>query len=118
MLEEFTRRLEGRLRKGDIVGRTGGDEFVVAMRLPGGVNAHATFESIRQATVGAVIERKQLNHRVGVTIGVAIYRELESLSATIARADQALIDGKQFEKNRVYVEAPMTSSAGRLAVVS
>lgn len=118
VLEEFTRRLEGRLRKGDVVGRTGGDEFVVAMRLPGGVNAHATFESIRQATVGAVIERKQLSHRVGVTIGVAIYRELESLSATIARADQALIDGKQFEKNRVYVEAPMTSSAGRLAVVS
>jgi len=106
VLKEFTRRLKARLRKGDIVGRPGGDEFVVAMRLRDGVDAHRTFESIRQATVGEPIVRERASYPVGVTIGVAVYRAGESLKQVIGRADRALIDGKQFEKNRVYLEGP------------
>ncbi len=103
VLEEFVRRLQGRLRQSDLVGRTGGDEFLVAMRLEGVVDPVDAIEPIRRDTVSRLFRVPEGKHRLGVTAGIACHEPGETMAGLIARADQALIIGKAREKDRSYL---------------
>jgi diguanylate cyclase len=88
----------------DIVGRSGGDEFVVVIPDAALSAAHNVADGLRlaiaKADLTAVFGPGVLGG-ITVSIGVAEFREGESLSTFIERADECLYRAKQAGRNRV-----------------
>jgi diguanylate cyclase (GGDEF)-like protein/PAS domain S-box-containing protein len=82
---------------GDIVGRYGGDEFIVMFKNTRREVAFQSLEQVRQ-TVRAL----ELGGNVSVTVSVGVVEyQGESLSAFVSRADENLYKAKTLGKNRV-----------------
>jgi diguanylate cyclase (GGDEF)-like protein len=96
----------------DIVGRWGGEEFVVALPATEGKNALIVAERLRQA-----IERLEVRHSKGdriplsASIGAVELRANESLDSVVDRADRAMYAAKVSGRNRVC-EDPHHPSLG------
>jgi len=88
------------LREQDIIGRYGGEEFVVA--LPGADRAHATrvAERIRQRLQDLASADPAHAMRT-VSIGVATLHKGENTNALLKRADTAMYAAKAAGRNRV-----------------
>jgi diguanylate cyclase (GGDEF)-like protein len=103
-LREVAAALRGALEDGDILGRYGGEEFIVLLPGRGGAEAREIAERLR-----AAVERREFRHdnhseRLTVSIGVATRLEAErEASATVKRADQALYAAKRAGRNCVQV---------------
>ena len=87
------------LRPIDVLGRFGGEEFLLI--LPGAdlAGARAVAERIRAGVENA--DLAGLGRRVRITVGVAELRPAEEPGALLARADAALYAGKSQGRNRV-----------------
>ena len=103
VLQAFAEVLRGSLRRMDVPGRLGGEEFAVI--LPGAdlAGAHAIAERLRQA-----VEAMRVPHaegelvRITVSIGVASFSpETATFDALLTRADEALYRAKNNGRNRV-----------------
>ena len=115
VLARLAKRLRASVGPGNLVGRIGGDEFVLVLRLPLSEDVRDAVERIRLATVSAPFTAAGVCHVIGLTAGVACLERDESMERFVARADRALIRGKAFAKNRVYL-APESTDEGALAV--
>lgn len=102
VLKQFAARLKSRLRKDDLIGRLGGDEFLIALRLdsPGAAAEH--IEKIRQRSVNEPFRINAGFQQAGATAGIAWLDPGFSPQAAIADADQALVTGKALSKNCSY----------------
>jgi len=90
------------LRTIDIIGRYGGEEFLVV--LPGTPLAGAAAAAERLRAGIAAARYEMLGERqVTATLGVAEYARGEEISALLARADRALYAGKAGGRNRVVL---------------
>lgn len=106
VLREVASRLNGNIRQGDLVGRFGGDEFLIVCEGADEPAAEAIAERIRVAIraplLGIADERA-----ISASIGVAVYRPAgrDPLStADIFRfADKAMYASKDAGKDRVSV---------------
>lgn len=92
------------LRPTDVIGRFGGEEFVVALPNTGPEDAQIVAERLKKR-VAALPSKEGMNElRLSVTIGIAVAHtgtvDLESL---IKRADQTLYVGKRDGRNRVVM---------------
>lgn len=96
--------LRAELREEDVIGRHGGEEFVVA--LPGADEAHAmrVAERIRQR----LKERSSMTVGVQctVSIGVAALQPHEDTAQLLRRADAAMYAAKAAGRNRVVLSVP------------
>jgi len=92
-------------RKSDIVGRWGGEEFVLGLPQAAAAGARIAAERLRRAiaeTTFTLHDGSSL--RVTASIGVAYAVEGEPLDAMIARADEAMYLAKSRGRNRVETE--------------
>ncbi len=101
VLREISRLLKARLRKYDVVGRWGGEEFLFI--LPGIDSAAAAIvaEDIRKTIESHLFTFNGQSFSVTMTFGVATHRENTSIDGTIKLADDALYQGKKAGRNRV-----------------
>ena len=100
VLRQVSDVLRTQIRTTDIVGRYGGEEFLVLMPDTGPEGALLVAEKLRQS----VAERIVQPDRVTVSIGVATTSEKDvTLDRTISRADGALYQAKADGRNRVCV---------------
>jgi diguanylate cyclase (GGDEF)-like protein len=83
LLRELTACWSGELRQGDLLGRYGGDEFVLC--LPGS-DAAGTAE---------IIARLDAAHPFGWSVGTATAVEGDTLSSMLSRADRELYEHKR-----------------------
>jgi diguanylate cyclase (GGDEF)-like protein len=95
------------LRPSDVIGRTGGEEFVVVMP---GADARAAAE-VAERLRGAVerVDWSDLDPALRVTVSVGATewtREDESFAAVARRADDSLYRAKELGRNRIEVAAP------------
>ena len=92
------------LRPQDVIGRFGGEEFIVALPDTRPEEARRVAERLRQRVAGLSFDDDMPGHRLAVTIGVAgVVDEATDLGTLINRADQALYAGKRGGRNRVVV---------------
>jgi diguanylate cyclase (GGDEF)-like protein len=102
ILHTFARVLQRQLRPFDVVGRYGGEEFVVLLPGTDARGAAAAAERLRTAMVGSAFDEQGVV-RLTISIGVvaAGRGHVPPLSTLVASADRALYRAKQSGRNRV-----------------
>lgn len=103
VLQQFAERLRKKLRQDDLLGRMGGDEFMLAMRLERRTDVAMVVERLRKAATEWPFQFKGGSHHVGATAGVAWLEAWLKPGEVMASADNALVSGKSRGKNRSYI---------------
>jgi diguanylate cyclase (GGDEF)-like protein len=103
VLRELAVRLRDRVRREDVVGRWGGEEFVIALPETTPDGAAAVAEALREAIAATVVDAGDVTLPVTVSIGVAAWTG-QSLDDLVDRADRALYAAKAAGRDRVVVE--------------
>jgi diguanylate cyclase (GGDEF)-like protein len=107
VLREFGTLLTENARTTDIVGRFGGEEFLMVLPNTDGIRAAIVAERVRRAAEERVYRYRELLVRVTVSIGVASYpanAALTSDEALLKAADTALYRAKEVSRNKVIVD--------------
>ncbi|WP_244613233.1 GGDEF domain-containing protein [Modicisalibacter radicis] len=92
------------LRPTDVIGRFGGEEFVVALPDTGPDDALIVAERLKTQVAELPLKEEMSELCLSVTIGIAIaHGEEVDLQALISRADQSLYAGKRDGRNRVVI---------------
>lgn len=89
------------IRDGDVVGRWGGEEFIIL--LPGATLelAMGAAERIREQIENAEIETEQGKVKVTASFGVTCAKKYHALTSLVAQADKALYQAKENGRNQV-----------------
>ncbi|MDR5906985.1 GGDEF domain-containing protein [Franzmannia qiaohouensis] len=92
------------LRPTDVIGRFGGEEFVVALPNTGPDDAQVVAERLKMKVAELPLKEDMSGLSLSVTIGIAMANtESVDLEALISQADQALYVGKRDGRNRVVM---------------
>lgn len=103
VLQQFAERLRNELRQDDLIGRMGGDEFMLAMRLERRGDVATLVERLRKAATERPFQLRDGSRHVGATAGLAWLEPWLKPGEVMASADNALISGKSRGKNRSYI---------------
>ena len=102
VLQEVALRLGRTLRAQDLLGRFGGEEFILYLDGTSRPEAQAVAERLRGLVAGTPILAEQTPLAQTISLGIAqCPEEGTALDALIARADQALYAAKRAGRNRV-----------------
>jgi two-component system cell cycle response regulator len=110
VLIEVARRLSLSMRAGDLLGRIGGEEFIVALPQTTASNALALANRLRLAVEAAPVRIDTATAiSVTISVGLAVSGPLtpagaEPVAATLARADRALLRAKADGRNQVTTD--------------
>ncbi len=99
LLVEIVRDIGGAVRQNDIVARWGGEEFLLLLPGTRGEQAAKLAERVRKAVEERRHEYGGLSLSATITLGAAVARPGDTLSALIKRADIALYRGKRKGRN-------------------
>ncbi|MCW4147931.1 diguanylate cyclase [Halomonas sp. 18H] len=92
------------LRPTDVIGRFGGEEFVVALPNISPEDAQMVAERLRKQVADLPLQKEMEKLCPSVTIGIAIAHTQDvDLETLITRADQMLYSGKRQGRNRVVM---------------
>lgn len=114
VLHHFAESLRTLVRKTDIVGRLGGEEFVIVLPETLSCGAHVFAEKIRNAINQAMvtIEDTEISYTVSIGIASCTDRRSEDADSILLKADQALYQAKAEGRNRV-VSINLCDSTGK-----
>jgi diguanylate cyclase len=107
VLKAVASTLQKSVKGQDTVSRFGGEEFAIILPNTPRKGAQQVAENIRQTIERGKIQRSGNNEAVGnitISIGVAEFRQQESIEDLINRADTALYAAKNSGRNRVTVD--------------
>ena len=101
VLRVLTRACRKRLRSTDIMGRYGGEEFLIILRESDSEDAYRIAEEIRRTVENLKIEFQQYEIRITISIGIktTVMGENYSIDDLIKCADTALYDAKNSGRN-------------------
>jgi diguanylate cyclase (GGDEF)-like protein len=102
-LREVVRAVGSRLRSGDVLGRVGGEEFLIVLPATSAEAAAQLAEQLRQLLADTAIEEGHARVVLPASFGVAELQSAESHSAWFRRVDHALYQAKAQGRNRVVV---------------
>lgn len=93
--------LQQRLRKSDVVGRYGGEEFAAILPDTTSAKAVEVLDHLRTAFSKVEYQTPQGTFHATFSCGVAAYPDFESVDSLFEHADQALYRAKKGGRNRV-----------------
>ena len=91
------------IRSYDLVGRYGGEEFVLLITNLDAVEAHKLMERIRENMEHSIANYEELELKVTCSIGLVKFTEGDTLESSIKKADEALYAAKKAGRNLVKV---------------
>ena len=95
------------MRKSDIFGRIGGEEFGLLLPETEPEDAHDAAERIRRAIESTIVETPRAESKATVSLGIApIPAAAEGPATWMAEADIALYEAKNFGRNRAVLSRP------------
>ena len=106
--------LRGRLRNTDLIGRYGGEEFIVALPDADLVRATTLLELIREAFSNLPHTHAQGTLLTTFSCGVAALPDYRTVAALIGGADEALLVAKRNGRNQMVL-APQISGSASIA---
>ena len=98
VLREIAKEVKKIIRRSDIFGRYGGEEFLII--LPKTKDPYPVAEKIRKAVESIDFEK---GIRVTISLGGTVYRKGDTVDSIINRADEALYLAKQSGKNQTVI---------------
>jgi len=107
VLKEFGALLVQNARTTDIVGRYGGEEFLMVLPNTDGIRAAIVADRVRKSAEEQVYKYKEFLVRTTVSIGVASYPANAAVTSDdelLKAADTALYRAKQVSRNRVILD--------------
>ena len=112
VLKNLSRFLRQQLRKSDIVGRYGGEEFAVILTDTDGASALAVLEKLCQDFANVEHDTERGKFKVTFSAGVASMSGLKSSRELVFAADRALYEAKNRGRNRVVLWTGTVEGAG------
>lgn len=108
VLKAFSSTLRQRLRRGDIAGRTGGEEFLILLPHTDAQIAAELIEVIREVFMQTQFQSDarelfQVSFSAGIT---SVRNQDKQLDDLLARADAALYRAKRLGRNQVVIDGP------------
>lgn len=101
ILRKVSQTIEANIRKGDYIGRIGGEEFLIVFPETTPDITVPAAERLRKAVGALRFDALPEGYRVTVSQGVALHQPGETLEATFKRADEALYQAKNSGRNQV-----------------
>jgi len=101
VLKEVAKRIKNSLRGFDIVGRYGGEEFLLVLHKADLSTARMVAERIRSRIAATPIDLTSELLDVTISMGVAMAGIDEDVNSLVERADQALYNAKENGRNQV-----------------
>lgn len=113
VLQTFSELCQSTLREADLIGRLGGEEFVIMLPETGISEAIEVAERLRKMTADASIPLEgDQALQFTVSIGVAAMNDLYThIDALLQKADQALYKAKEEGRNRVNADDSIRESS-------
>lgn len=105
VLQDVARRLQAAVRGFDIVGRYGGEEFIVILNNTPYKTARQVAERIRERINGTPINIDGLDINMTISQGVAEAKPFDTMESLIGRADDALYQAKEQGRDCVVMSA-------------
>ncbi|MDH3319884.1 MAG: GGDEF domain-containing protein [Betaproteobacteria bacterium] len=113
VLQTVSSRLKSSLRAYDVIGRYGGEEFLVVLPATNLVEGMRVAERLRASVRDQPVRCGDLELQVSVSIGVAVTLDAdEQIPQLLSRADQGLYKAKEGGRNRVCSVQPVAAAAG------
>ncbi len=103
VLTEVARRMRSALRGLDLVGRYGGEEFLMILYNATPESMQTVAERVRQRITANPIKSPDISLDITMSMGVTLARKGEKADEAIARADAALYAAKAAGRDRVVV---------------
>lgn len=101
VLKEVAKRIKNSLRGFDIVGRYGGEEFLLVLHKANIDTARMVAERIRSRIAATPIDLSHELLDVTISMGVAMVKPDEDVNSLVERADKALYNAKENGRNQV-----------------
>ncbi|HSX20431.1 MAG TPA: diguanylate cyclase [Gammaproteobacteria bacterium] len=99
ILRHFAEFLLGRVRKSDIVTRSGGEEFTIIFPYTSGENALRAVNSFREAYSQRLQHLNNADVKVTFSAGISSINNYHDLESMLAAADQSLYHAKESGRN-------------------
>jgi diguanylate cyclase (GGDEF)-like protein len=106
VLRNLARVLQHRLRRTDVIGRWGGEEFAVVLPDTTLEVAARVLEDIRERFAAMPQEAGRQTIHVSLSCGLAAYPDFGEPLALVDAADQALYAAKRLGRNRCVTSSP------------
>ncbi len=95
--------ISANIRVNDVIGRYGGEEFLIIMPETDTDQAAIAAEKLRSAIESMALSQENIQVKVTASFGVSSYRQNDDTKMIIARVDKALYESKKNGRNRVTV---------------
>ncbi len=103
--------LQGALRQSDVVGRFGGEEFLLLFTECSADCALKVAERVRRAVATVRVPELGAHGPVTVSMGIALHRPGDDMDDSLRRSDEALYQAKAQGRNRVVLAEPLALNA-------
>lgn len=103
VLQHTAKRIQTAIRGFDMIGRFGGEEFVIILKNTDLALARVIAERIRKEVADTPFHAKNFSIEITISLGVAMLRKNEYFETLLERADSAMYEAKKNGRNRVVV---------------